>query len=67
MHVISPDQFKTMLRVGPNTPRFRNCLDIGAGDGNVSRVLTQFVEDMVCTEISKPMLRQLRAGGFRYV
>ncbi len=42
-------------------------LDIGAGDGNVTEKLATFVNEVVCTEVSAPMVRALNAKGFKYV
>lgn len=40
-------------------------LDVGAGDGEVTRQLTPLFADVSATEVSKPMVRRLRSKGYR--
>jgi SAM-dependent methyltransferase len=40
-------------------------LDVGAGDGEVTRQLAPLFTDVVTTEVSKPMVRRLREKGYR--
>ena len=40
-------------------------LDVGAGDGNVTRRLAPLFDDITVTEASKHMGNRLRARGYR--
>ena len=40
-------------------------LDVGAGDGEVTRQIAPLFSDIVTTEVSKPMVRRLRSKGYR--
>jgi len=42
----------------------RLLLDIGAGDGSVTKVVAPGFERVVCTEVSSPMIRRLRQQGW---
>lgn len=57
--LLSTAQWQRLL--GPAGGRL---LDIGAGDGEVTRQLAPLFSDIVTTELSKPMVRRLRAKGY---
>lgn len=76
MHVLTTEQARRLLGhwEGPSerdsgesaaTVGPWRMLDVGAGDGNVTRQLAPLVDEVVTTEVSTGMVRRLRAGGFR--
>jgi SAM-dependent methyltransferase len=60
LHVASTEQWRTLL--GPE--RIERVLDIGAGSGGVTLRLQPLAEQIVTTELSRPMARSLRRMGF---
>lgn len=65
MFVLSQAQIQRLLhrdeRVGGSL------LDIGAGDGNVTKSLASLVEKVATTEVSAPMAKNLNARGYNCV
>lgn len=59
LHVASTEQWRTLL--GPE--RIERVLDIGAGSGGVTRRLLPLAEQVITTELSRPMARRLRRMG----
>ena len=59
LHVASTEQWRTLL--GPE--RIERALDIGAGSGGVTRRLLPLAEQIITTELSRPMARSLRRSG----
>jgi len=63
MHVISSNQFWTLIDGGDNLElghRGNIFLDIGAGSGDVTKEITKFYKRTICTEVNKEMARVLR-------
>jgi len=75
MHVISQAQAATLLdlrapAVDPPRPLQqprRRLLDVGAGDGNVTRHLAPLFDEVVATEVSPGMVKRLQARGYTAV
>ncbi len=61
MHLVSQGQFTRLL----GDVRRGSLLDVGAGSGDVTRVVAPLFERVVVTELSKPMCRRLRDHGYR--
>ncbi|XP_075686323.1 protein-L-histidine N-pros-methyltransferase isoform X2 [Rhinoderma darwinii] len=64
MFVFSPEQFQRLLRVGPDWKSHR-LLDLGAGDGEVTRVMSPHFEEIYVTEMSQTMIWQLQKKKYR--
>jgi len=63
MHVISSEQFLTLIGGGDNLelgPRRNIFLDVGAGSGDVTKEITKFYKRTICTEVNNEMARVLR-------
>ena len=77
MHVISQAQAATLLDLRPpavdlpppppQPHRRRRLLDVGAGDGNVTRHLAPLFDEVVATEVSPGMVKRLQARGYAAV
>jgi len=70
MHVLTTEQARTLLEHGADpgarsAPGPRRLLDVGAGDGTVTRQLAPLADEVVTTEVSAGMVRRLRRGGHR--
>jgi SAM-dependent methyltransferase len=66
MHLLGTGAWQTLLeRAGWSPAHGARLLDLGAGDGQVTAPLAALFEDVVTTELSAPMLRRLRARGYR--
>ncbi|EPY31722.1 DREV methyltransferase [Strigomonas culicis] len=50
--------------LGPDAPRFKRLLDIGAGDGGVTAKLAPMAEEVFVTEVSMSMRWRLRRRGY---
>jgi SAM-dependent methyltransferase len=59
MRVLGTAQWKRVLGEGGG-----RLLDVGAGDGNVTKEIAPLFDVVVTTELSGPMARRLRASGF---
>ncbi|XP_069761712.1 protein-L-histidine N-pros-methyltransferase [Narcine bancroftii] len=64
MFIFSEDQLLRLLRVEPDW-RARRVLDLGAGDGEVTKIISPRVEEVYVTEVSPTMKWQLRKKGYR--
>ncbi|XP_068100608.1 protein-L-histidine N-pros-methyltransferase [Hyperolius riggenbachi] len=64
MFVFSQEQFQRLLRVGPDWKSLR-LLDLGAGDGEVTRVMSPHFEEIYVTEMSQTMIWQLQKKKYR--
>jgi len=65
--LLSTAQWRRLLEAGARSPgetRSR-LLDVGAGDGSVTQELAALFDEIVTTELSKPMARRLRSKGYR--
>jgi len=63
MHVISSEQFCTLIGVGDELElgsRRNIFLDVGAGSGDVTKEITKFYNRTVCTEVNNQMAGVLR-------
>ena len=59
LFVASTEQWRTLL----GSERVPRLLDVGAGSGNVTRLLQPFAEHVVTTELSQRMAARLRHSG----
>jgi SAM-dependent methyltransferase len=59
LFLASSEQFQVLL----GERKVARLLDVGAGSGNVTRLLLPLAEHVVTTELSAPMARQLRRAG----
>ncbi|XP_071976674.1 protein-L-histidine N-pros-methyltransferase isoform X2 [Engystomops pustulosus] len=64
MFVFSPEQFQSLLKVGPDWKSHR-LLDLGAGDGEVTKVMSPHFEEIYVTEMSQTMIWQLQKKKYR--
>ncbi|XP_051878483.1 methyltransferase-like protein 9 [Pristis pectinata] len=64
MFVFSEAQLLRLLRVGPDW-RTSRLLDLGAGDGEVTKIISSHVEEVYVTEVSPTMKWQLRKKRYR--
>lgn len=58
--LLGAEQWRRLLGEGG-----QRLLDIGAGDGTITRELAMLFADVATTELSKPMARRLRRQGYR--
>lgn len=65
MFVLSEAQIQKLLRREQRIGG--SLLDIGAGDGNVTRSLASLVDKVRTTEVSPPMVKNLNARGYNCV
>ncbi|XP_025076062.1 methyltransferase-like protein 9 isoform X1 [Pomacea canaliculata] len=63
MFVISRQQFESLLGLSP-VRKAENLLDIGAGDGEVTKVLVPYFSNIYVTEMSPPMVAVLSSKGY---
>ncbi|XP_029433558.1 methyltransferase-like protein 9 [Rhinatrema bivittatum] len=64
MFVFSPEQFQRLLRINPDWKSLR-LLDLGAGDGEVTKIMSPHFEEIYVTEISQTMIWQLQKKKYR--
>ncbi|OCT61596.1 hypothetical protein XELAEV_18047624mg [Xenopus laevis] len=64
MFVFSPEQFQRLLKIGPEWKSHR-LLDLGAGDGEVTKVMSPHFEEIYVTEMSQTMIWQLQKKKYR--
>ncbi|KAL4234759.1 Methyltransferase-like protein 9 [Mactra antiquata] len=64
MFVISRSQFTTLLDI-EETWTGENMLDLGAGDGEVTKKMAPYFESVYATETSKPMVTRLKEKGYK--
>lgn len=64
MFVFSKDQFRQLLRIGPDWAADR-LLDLGAGDGGVTKVMASHFTEVYATEVSLTMKRHLHKKKFK--
>ena len=65
MFVFSPDQFQKLLKINPDWKTHR-LLDLGAGDGEVTKIMSPHFEEIYATELSETMIWQLQKKKYRY-
>ena len=65
MFVFSPDQFQRLLKINPDWKTHR-LLDLGAGDGEVTKIMSPRFEEIYATELSETMIWQLQKKKYRY-
>lgn len=65
MFVFSPDQFQRLLKINPDWKTHR-LLDLGAGDGEVTKIMSPHFEEIYATELSETMIWQLQKKKYRY-
>lgn len=65
MFVFSPEQFQRLLKIGPDW-KSQRLLDLGAGDGEVTKVMSPHFEEIYVTEMSQTMIWQLHKKKYRY-
>ncbi|KAL7979216.1 hypothetical protein Chor_015240 [Crotalus horridus] len=64
MFVFSPEQFQRLLKINPDW-KSRRLLDLGAGDGEVTKVMSPHFEETYVTELSETMIWQLQKKKYR--
>ncbi|XP_066289434.1 protein-L-histidine N-pros-methyltransferase-like isoform X4 [Branchiostoma lanceolatum] len=64
MFVFSQQHFYKLMRIPPGWQAQR-LLDLGAGDGNVTRVMSDHFKEVFVTEQSPPMRERLQERGYR--
>ncbi|KAK4813594.1 hypothetical protein QYF61_011940 [Mycteria americana] len=64
MFVFSPEQFQRLLKINPEWKSHR-LLDLGAGDGEVTKVMSPHFEEIYATELSETMIWQLQKKKYR--
>lgn len=64
MFVLSHQQFETLLGLSP-IHKEQNLLDLGAGDGEVTKIMASYFTNVYATEMSPPMRRLLSYKGFQ--
>ncbi|XP_072337602.1 protein-L-histidine N-pros-methyltransferase isoform X3 [Scyliorhinus torazame] len=64
MFVFSEEQFLRLLRVAPDW-RATRVLDLGAGDGEVTKIISRHFEEVYVTEVSPTMKWQLKKKQYR--
>lgn len=65
MFVLSQAQIQRLLHRDNSVKG--SLLDIGAGDGNVTKSLASLVDKVTTTEVSAPMAKSLNAKGYNCV
>eukprot|EP01083_Nonionella_stella_P066627 175635_1 len=63
MHLLSTEQCRLLLGV-PEGERIRSLLDVGAGDGEVTKQMAPLFAEVVTTEVSTSMVSCLREKGW---
>ncbi|KAM9462256.1 protein-L-histidine N-pros-methyltransferase isoform 2-T2 [Clarias gariepinus] len=64
MFVFSQDQFRQLLQISPDWKGER-LLDLGAGDGGVTEVMSPHFKEVYATEVSLPMRWQLQRKNYK--
>ncbi|KAB0393346.1 hypothetical protein E2I00_017831 [Balaenoptera physalus] len=64
MFVFSPDQLQRLLKINPDWKTHR-LLDLGAGDGEVTKIMSPHFEEIYATELSETMIWQLQKKKYR--
>eukprot|EP01088_Endostelium_zonatum_P005221 TRINITY_DN16727_c0_g1_i1.p1 TRINITY_DN16727_c0_g1~~TRINITY_DN16727_c0_g1_i1.p1 ORF type:complete len:293 (-),score=40.08 TRINITY_DN16727_c0_g1_i1:112-990(-) len=64
MFVLSSAQLSQLLATDGNDKKYKNQLDIGAGDGNVTKQFLPICKNIVTTEVSTYMVKRLKEKGF---
>uniref|UniRef100_A0A7M4FUC2 Methyltransferase 9, His-X-His N1(pi)-histidine n=1 Tax=Crocodylus porosus TaxID=8502 RepID=A0A7M4FUC2_CROPO len=64
MFVFSPEQFQRLLKINPEW-KSQRLLDLGAGDGEVTKVMSPHFEEIYATELSETMIWQLQKKKYR--
>ncbi|KAM5152041.1 protein-L-histidine N-pros-methyltransferase [Mantella aurantiaca] len=64
MFVFSPEQFQRLLKISPDW-KSQRLLDLGAGDGEVTKVMSPHFEEIYVTEMSQTMIWQLQKKKYR--
>ena len=64
MFVFSPDQFQRLLKINRDWKTHR-LLDLGAGDGEVTKIRSPHFEEIYATELSETMTWQLQKKKYR--
>lgn len=64
MFVFSNEQFRRLLRIGPEW-KGQRMLDLGAGDGGVTEVMGCHFNEVYATEVSTPMKWHLQRKNYR--
>lgn len=64
MFVFSSAQFQRILRVGPEWKAER-LLDLGAGDGGVTQIMSPHFREVYATEVSMPMKWHLQRRNYK--
>ncbi|XP_072275040.1 protein-L-histidine N-pros-methyltransferase isoform X1 [Pyxicephalus adspersus] len=64
MFVFSSEQFQRLLKISPDW-KFQRLLDLGAGDGEVTKVMSPHFEEIYVTEMSQTMIWQLQKKKYR--
>ena len=67
MFVCSTAQFHRLLLVRDETDEAQSMLDVGAGDGYVTRELAPLFDSVTATETSPLMAWRLRSAGFESI
>lgn len=62
--VFSPDQFQRLLKINPDWKTHR-LLDLGAGDGEATKIMSPHFEKFYVTELSETMNWQLQKKKYR--
>ena len=69
MHVLSTQQFQQLRNCGNNRTRSEGqlgrLLDVGAGDGQVTKQLAPLFREVFATEMSPSMRWRLKSAGFK--
>ncbi|CAI9537270.1 unnamed protein product [Staurois parvus] len=60
----SPEQFQRLLKINPDW-KSQRLLDLGAGDGEVTKVMSPHFEEIYVTEMSQTMIWQLQKKKYR--
>ena len=66
MFVFSREHFLKLSQLSADT-RLDNMLDLGAGDGRPTQSMSGFYQNVLATEMSGPMRKNLAAKGFKVV
>uniref|UniRef100_A0A8C9PSF6 Methyltransferase like 9 n=1 Tax=Spermophilus dauricus TaxID=99837 RepID=A0A8C9PSF6_SPEDA len=64
MFVFSPDQFQRLLKINPDWKTHR-LLDLGAGDGEVTEIMSPHFEEIYAIELPGTMIWQLQEKKYR--
>ncbi|KAK7504689.1 hypothetical protein BaRGS_00004175 [Batillaria attramentaria] len=64
MFVFSHQQFERLLSLSP-VRKADNLIDLGAGDGEVTKVMADYFSNVYVTEMSPPMIKLLKNKGYR--